>query len=368
MPTPLDTMQSSSPPPPSQFPPGYLETDNGRNVIVANSIILVLTTILYALRLIARTLTTAKRGWDDHLLIPAYVLFLGSVAIIFAEVTQAGVGRHAASLDAGQITQYSLLLYLLFWFYVPSSMFSRVSVVALYLRIFVDKWARIACWLVILLLVGIGVGNVITAQVACTPLAYTWDKSIPNGKCINQLLWYQITASFNLAADVLILLLPIKTLSNLQTSLAHKIGIALVCLTGSIGLIASSVRLSVFFGQGEILTHDPTFYDQAFSWTTVECGFYLSAACLIGSRPLITRAPQRIKDIFRTSRTPASRGSLKDGDEVSLNRYYKNRQVDVEADETTHTPLEPVPAAGYDSPVPFGRQPRTHPESDLERR
>ncbi|KAI0191908.1 hypothetical protein F4808DRAFT_443422 [Astrocystis sublimbata] len=338
-------MQFSSPPLPSQFPPGYLEIDNGKNVIVANSIILVLTTVLFALRLIARTLTPAKRGWDDHLLIPAYVLFLGSVGIIFAEVTQAGVGRHAASLGAEQLTQYSFLLYLLFWFYVPSSMFSRLSVVALYLRIFVDKRARVACWGVVLLLVGIGVGNVVTAQVACTPLEYTWDKSIPNGKCVNELLWYQVTAGFNLGADVLILLLPIKTVSKLQTSLAQKIGIAVVCLAGSIGLIASSVRLSVFLGEGELLEHDPTFDDQAFSWTTVECGFYLSAACLVGSRPLLTRAPQRMKDILHTPRTSANRGSLRDGDEMSLNRYYKNRQADMEADETAHnTPIEPVPA------------------------
>ncbi|KAF2971587.1 hypothetical protein GQX73_g1923 [Xylaria multiplex] len=351
-------MDSSSPP---QFPPGYLETNNGVNVIIANSIILVLATLLYMVRLIARSLAAAKRGWDDHLLIPAYLTFIGTVAVTYAEVTQAGVGRHAAALaleDPDKITKYLLLLYLLFWFYVPSSMFSRVSVVVLYLRIFTDKWARAACWVVIAFLVSICIGNIITAQVACKPLAYTWDKSIPGGTCINQLLWYQATNFFSLAADVFVLLLPIKTIWSLQTSFSQKIGIALVCLTGSIysfsGLIASSVRVSVFFVQADLLMNDPTFADQAFSWTTVECGFYFSAACLIGSRPIITRFPQAIKDLFRPSSKAVERGSTKEVDETSLNRYYQNRYVNIEADEASQIPLEPMVTIGHHSPESLG--------------
>lgn len=66
------------------FPPGYLEEDHGPRVIAANTTILVVSTILFALRLIARSLTPAKRGWDDHVLIPAYIFLLGLIITLYS--------------------------------------------------------------------------------------------------------------------------------------------------------------------------------------------------------------------------------------------------------------------------------------------
>jgi hypothetical protein len=112
-------------------------------------------------------------------------------------------------------------------------MLSRVSVVILYLRIFTDKWARAACWIVMSFLIGNCVATIIAAQFECTPLVYTWDKSIEGGTCFNQLLWYQISNFPNIAADVMIMILPVKTVWSLKASTARKAGVATVCLTGS---------------------------------------------------------------------------------------------------------------------------------------
>lgn len=71
---------SASPP---SFPPGYLEENNGGRVYAACTIILIVTTVLFPLRLYARSLTSAKRGWDDHVLIPSYVFLLGLIASVY---------------------------------------------------------------------------------------------------------------------------------------------------------------------------------------------------------------------------------------------------------------------------------------------
>ncbi|KAI0191912.1 hypothetical protein F4808DRAFT_443429 [Astrocystis sublimbata] len=331
-------MDGASPPTPAQFPPGYLEEDHSGRVIAAATTILVLATIFFALRLIARNLTAAKRGWDDHLLIPSYLLLVALIATLYVDVTQAGLGRHAAAVvmeDPNKITTFFFLLYLLDWFYVPSNMLSRVSIVILYLRIFTDRWARAACWAVIAFLVANCVATTIAAQLECMPLQYTWDKSILNGKCFNQLLWYKLTNFPNIVGDVLVLLLPIKTVWTIKASTARKAGIAAVCLTGSIGIIASSVRTSVFFINAHEILTDPTFAEGAFTWTAIECGLYFSAACLIGLRPLFTRLPRFIKDRLShlTNESKSSKSNTRDTDELRLNDYYKNPYDTVPGDE-----------------------------------
>lgn len=72
-----------------QYPPGYLEEDHGRRVIAACSVILVITTVLLPLRFYARSLAPGQRAWDDHLLIPAYVLLLGLVACLYGKSAEA---------------------------------------------------------------------------------------------------------------------------------------------------------------------------------------------------------------------------------------------------------------------------------------
>lgn len=157
-----------------------------------------------------------------------------------------GLGRHGAVVimeDPRKIQNFLLLLYILDWFYVPSNMLSRMSVVILYLRIFTSTWGHVACWGVMAFLAGNCMATVIAAQVECTPLAFAWDKSIEGGRCFNHLLWYQLSNFPNIAADVMIMALPIRTVWGLKASTACKSGIAAVCLLGSIPSFQRSHRL-----------------------------------------------------------------------------------------------------------------------------
>lgn len=246
-----------------QYPPGYLEVDHGSRVLASCTTILVVTTILFPLRFYARGLAPGQRAWDDHLLFPSYILLLGLIASVYgtsfsaiyrpegdnqwiltvqrfvpAEVVQAGLGRHLAAVmledpSGGMVSKYLKLLYILDWFYVPSNMLSRVSVVCMYLRIFTDKCARAACWIVIAFLVANCVATIIAAQLECTPIAYTWDRTIPGGTCYNQMAWYQISNVPNILGDIMIAGLPIRTVWRLKASATRRAGIAAVCLTGS---------------------------------------------------------------------------------------------------------------------------------------
>ena len=161
------------------------------------------------------------------------------VATDFRKVTVSltGVGRHVQAVvaeDPQKLVTWAKLIYILDWFYVPSNMLSRLSIVLLYLRIFTNKTARFFCWVVFTFLILNCITTVIAAQLECLPLAYTWDKTIKGGRCFNQMLWYKLTNFPNVIADVAIFLLPVQTIWTLKASTARRAGIALVCLTGSV--------------------------------------------------------------------------------------------------------------------------------------
>ncbi|KAI3324020.1 hypothetical protein HD806DRAFT_496238 [Xylariaceae sp. AK1471] len=338
---------------PAQFPPGYLEENNGGRVIAATTTILVVSTILFALRLISRSLTTAKRGWDDHLLIAAYFALLGVLTILYVDVTHAGLGRHVAAVvmeDPNKLTRFFLLLYILELFYALSVMLSRVSVVILYLRIFTTRSAQIACWATIAYLVANCVAAYITAQLECMPLAYAWDKSIEGGTCFDEILWFELTNILNIVGDVMVLLLPLKTVWGLHTSTSKRVGIVAVLLTGSIGVIASSVRTSVFFEQADVIKTDPTFPD-AFSWTAVECGFYFSAACLVGVRPFFVHMSNLIKGRKNPSSANTESGRGLDSDAIHLKKHYRSDYTTIDGDDDAYIrPLGPTAYTAHHHP------------------
>ncbi|PLB50941.1 cytochrome P450 [Aspergillus steynii IBT 23096] len=288
-----------------QFPPGYMEANNGNQVIAATTFTLVLTTILLGMRLYARSLTDAARGWDEFLLVPSYLCCMGLMIVLYVDVIHAGLGRHAASVmaeDPHKIVVFLQLLYTLDWLYVVSSALSRVSVLSLYLRIFTNKLYRGVCWFMIGFVLSAMLATILAAQLECFPLAYAWDKTIPNGHCFNQVLWYQLTNLPNIFIDLVILVLPIPTVWNLKASSSQKFRIAGVFLLGSLGLFGPCVRTAVFFRDGDVIRNDPTWSSDCFSWTAVECGMYFSAACLIGMRPLFAKLPRWLRGhVWRTS-------------------------------------------------------------------
>lgn len=150
-------------------------------------------------------------------------------------IPRAGIGRHLPVVleeDPHTIVTWNIVIYVLDWFYVPSNMLSRLSVVSLYLRIFSKQRTWYFCWAVIVFLVCNCVAFIITANLECIPLRRTWDKSVP-GKCFNIELWWKLSNPPNIIADVAILLLPLGKVWKLKATRTKKIGIGFVCLTGS---------------------------------------------------------------------------------------------------------------------------------------
>ena len=90
------------------------------------------------------------------------------------------------------------------------------------------------CYILITIVVASWIAYEVVAVFACSPITYQWDRSSPEGHCIDIETWYKTTAAPNIATDLAIMILPIPTIINLQVSVSQKMGLAVVFFVGGV--------------------------------------------------------------------------------------------------------------------------------------
>ncbi|KAL8766982.1 MAG: hypothetical protein Q9209_006394 [Squamulea sp. 1 TL-2023] len=146
-------------------------------------------------------------------------------------------------------------------------------------------------------------GLMLTAFLHCRPLAYYWDRSIPNGHCVNDnLIGYTITA-FNIVTDLVVLILPIPWLWGMNMVVPKRIAIVGLFVLGSFVCIAGIIRLPFL---SELQFSDATYTSASVGvWVNVECNIGVLSACLPILRPLFSKkyasSPiSRLTRVFRS--------------------------------------------------------------------
>ena len=110
-------------------------------------------------------------------------------------------------------------------FYALSSTLPKTVILAVYLRLFVQKWSRIACHATNAVLVAACIVNVVLFIWQCSPPDYVWNKTIANGYCRDDIQahirWGQLP---NVVTDVAMLILPLVCTSRIICFVGTKLG------------------------------------------------------------------------------------------------------------------------------------------------
>lgn len=118
--------------------------------------------------------------------------------------------------------------------YLLAAAVPKLAIIGVYLRVFVEKFYRRTAWVIFTILICSAIANILVAIFECTPVAYFYDKTIPNGHCnIDTNKYFQWASMPNVITDVAMLILPLPVIWKLQTSKNNKIGLTLTFLTGS---------------------------------------------------------------------------------------------------------------------------------------
>lgn len=122
----------------------------------------------------------------------------------------------------------------------------KLTVLALYYRIFPTRTVKIGTYVIGSLCLGWFIAIELVTVFQCDPIAKTWFTDL-EGKCIDNLLFFAGNSVPNCALDLLILMLPIREVIRLQTTRTRKAGIAGTFIVGGIVIVASGLRIYTQF-------------------------------------------------------------------------------------------------------------------------
>jgi len=150
-------------------------------------------------------------------------ILITTVAIHFGQGMRAALWMKTSSPEKighwGRTTFYAGPI-----LYSAAVVFPKLAILLLYLRVFIDRFSRICCWVLMFVLIASGVVNIITVGVQCTSPAAAWHMGPPGSKCFNLQAHYSYASIPNILTDLIMLVLPLPVLAKLQVSKSTKIG------------------------------------------------------------------------------------------------------------------------------------------------
>ena len=160
-----------------------------------------------------------------------------------ADLSYGGLGYHEIAIhtsEPAKLVTWAKFLLVGPIVYLAAVLFSKLAVLAIYLRIFTFPSFRRACWALAAVLVANWFAFTVTAFTMCIPLSYLWDKELAGGgHCFNINQFYRWSALPNIVTDVVMLILPLPVVWRLQTSRSIKIGLTLTFATGSLYVVVA---------------------------------------------------------------------------------------------------------------------------------
>lgn len=128
------------------------------------------------------------------------------------------------------------------WFYIAQIVYkiviglTKTSILLLYLRIFVRKYFRRLCYVSLFIVITWSFGSVMATVLQCLPISASWNKAVPNSRCIDSDVFWISYGILNIVTDVVILLLPVREVIRLQVPRREKIGLLVVFLLGALSV------------------------------------------------------------------------------------------------------------------------------------
>ncbi|KAK1981120.1 hypothetical protein LZ30DRAFT_658100 [Colletotrichum cereale] len=244
------------------------------------------TAMVIVLRCIARRVGKIQLWWDDWTALIALFFLTLTVGCGVAHV-ELGFGLHYWQVEPGNVKPILQLFYATQMFYVMKQVTAKVSICAMYLRIFVARWSRIAVIGIIVSLVVQHFLFFFMVLFQCTPIQSIWDRSIP-GSCLNITAIGYAGAALTITYDFILIVLPLPQLLKLNISMRKKLVPIFLLTLGSVACVASMIRLKFLVSFAN--TFDATWDNvEIVIWSTLEINLAMICGSLPALRPLFSK-------------------------------------------------------------------------------
>ncbi|KAI0139584.1 integral membrane protein [Hypoxylon sp. NC0597] len=275
----------------------------------------VLTPLFLAIRIASRRKTGSGLGWDDWTIMVSWT-FAQIVSSLLIAACMHGFGQHIYNITSPEQKLTLKLYYVAQAFYKLTLNLTKASVILLYLRIFLQRWFRRSCYVLLAIILSYMVATTASSIWQCTPISRAWDKSVP-GTCISITGNWYANAGFSIGTDIAILVLPMQPIyqSNLPTK--QKWALMIVFALGIFVTITSILRMQTL--DFSSTSADPTYDVASSTWTVIEENVAIICACLpMCKGPLNMLFPS----IFATTTKRVSSGYKPDQRTDNSHRNY----------------------------------------------
>ncbi|CVK95600.1 related to integral membrane protein [Fusarium proliferatum] len=237
----------------------------------------VVTPIFILFRFWSRVARRSSLGWDDTTIIISFFSAL-TVQTVMVVSWSYGFGRHIETLTTDDKLMALKLFYVAQIFYKLTANLAKISILLLYLRIFIQKWFRRCCnTLIGTIACHMSIASALSIW-QCQPLRGAWDKSIQS-TCISLNKNWHANAGFSIGTDTLILMLPMQPIWISQLPVAHKRALMIVLtMGGGVVIVTSIVRMATLDLATKTL--DTTFEISSTMWTIIEQNLAIICTCL----------------------------------------------------------------------------------------
>ncbi|KAF1846871.1 uncharacterized protein K460DRAFT_402241 [Cucurbitaria berberidis CBS 394.84] len=206
-------------------------------------------------------------GWDDWIMIPAVLLYIGhSIMIAYCNL-HGGTGKPLWEITLGEYSIWFQGVVGTAFLYPAMTACIRISILLFYRRIFgqAEAVVRLSIWAMIVLNCAFIVTFEIMPAFICTPMSAGWRNPLTRKLHCRQDEFYYLynigLYSSGLGMDIILLLMPVYPVMRLQMSLKRKLGALIMFMLGASACIAASYKLAIYVTQwGRTGTIDPKWW------------------------------------------------------------------------------------------------------------
>lgn len=203
---------------------------------------IIITSMVFALRWLARATLHNKVWWDDLTNSFAMALSL-AFTIVVLKLKPLGLGVDMWAVPLANISTIFLHLYISSILYTIARYLVRTSILLFYLRIFPRNPVRRLTICTLVFIVAEGISYTVPTIVQCSPIAFFWLgwDGEHNGNCIDLSNLGLVSVILGIVCDVWMILLPIPTVFRLKMPLVQKLKISVLF---ALGIVVTSINIA----------------------------------------------------------------------------------------------------------------------------
>lgn len=144
---------------------------------------------------------------------------------------------YIVTTDPTRLTEHFKGIMIIEFIHPAAVALPKLLVVTLYLHILTNKYERNIAKVLLAVIAATWLSFTVAAMFQCTPFVFNWDKMTANGHCFNIQVFANSSSVPNIFTDLVVLLLPLRTVWGLKISFGRRIGLLFIFLTGSVYIL-----------------------------------------------------------------------------------------------------------------------------------